>query len=660
MKNKENQKNLCGIYIGNNFSGIAINGKIISNQRIKNQTIIPTIIAFEKDRKDSIIGENIQTHLDNNKENTIYGFINLIGKKFSDSEVQKFIGEVNFKIKKKNENEDEIKIQFNQDQKIKEESPEYFLRLMVENLIRFDPIITKQDSSFIITIPSYFDKNQKELVNNELNKIGLKQFQIINEAQALIYSCKNTNLLYSTVFIFCCNENEVNISVLKNLNLEGNIIKFFQKNYYIEILFNYCLDYFKKTTQKDFSKDKNKCNELRKMITVSFENLSPKNPLIKLEKDKFYEKEELKINLDIKKFKEIFNDFNKECEKLINELFTKYNITKNNIDFYIFNCSLIPSCEKYISKECFKLINDDEKKIIEDNNKYQIYPIGASLYVNDDDEGIEKYESEEEKGEEEEKEIKGESPIKLSLGFDRGDGIMTFVIKKGEKKRFSQKGYFETEFDNQKECDIKIYRGERLFVEDNVEIGNFKLKNLILSPKGSIITLKFHFNIKDNSLKIIAFENKNQKNKIEYIRHPYQINYNDMEIGLIKNPEKFKEIDNEKYESFLEIEELKKDIGKIREELRLYENDQPILVKNMENTINEIHNKMNHQNFKQYIKNINDCQLIINELNTLTKSKGFINNPQEQKKIKELEKEKNELNKQVEVLRKAMRENKFK
>ena len=101
MKNKENQQKICGIYIGNNFSGIAINGKIISNQRIKNQTIIPTIIAFEKDRKDSIIGENIQTHLDNNKENTIYGFINLIGKKFSDSEVQKFIGEVNFKIKKK-------------------------------------------------------------------------------------------------------------------------------------------------------------------------------------------------------------------------------------------------------------------------------------------------------------------------------------------------------------------------------------------------------------------------------------------------------------------------------------------------------------------------------------------------------------------------------
>ena len=66
----------------------------------------------------------------------------MIGKKFSDSEVQKFIGEVNFKIKKKNENEDEIKIQFNQDQKIKEESPEYFLRLIVEHLIRFDHIIT--------------------------------------------------------------------------------------------------------------------------------------------------------------------------------------------------------------------------------------------------------------------------------------------------------------------------------------------------------------------------------------------------------------------------------------------------------------------------------------------------------------------------------------
>ena len=87
MSNK-NQKKQYGIYLGNKYSGIALNGKIISNQRIKNQTIIPTIVAYENERKDPIIGENMQSQLKSNPNNTIFGFVKLIGKKFSDPEVQ--------------------------------------------------------------------------------------------------------------------------------------------------------------------------------------------------------------------------------------------------------------------------------------------------------------------------------------------------------------------------------------------------------------------------------------------------------------------------------------------------------------------------------------------------------------------------------------------
>ena len=100
MSNK-NKKRQYGIYLGNEFSGIAVNGEIIFNQRIKNQTIIPTIVAFNNERNDPIIGENIQSQLKSNPNNTIFGFVKLIGKKFSDPEVQEFTKEVKFNIKKK-------------------------------------------------------------------------------------------------------------------------------------------------------------------------------------------------------------------------------------------------------------------------------------------------------------------------------------------------------------------------------------------------------------------------------------------------------------------------------------------------------------------------------------------------------------------------------
>ena len=96
-----NKKQQYGIYLGNEYSGIAVNGKIIANQRIKKQTMIPTVVSFDNDRKDPIIGENIKFQLESNPKNTIYGFVKLIGKKFSDPEVQEFKKEVKFEIKKK-------------------------------------------------------------------------------------------------------------------------------------------------------------------------------------------------------------------------------------------------------------------------------------------------------------------------------------------------------------------------------------------------------------------------------------------------------------------------------------------------------------------------------------------------------------------------------
>ena len=101
MENKNKTPTQYGIYLGNEYSGIAVDGKIISNLGIKNQTIIPTIVSFNDERKAPIIGENINSQLKSNPENTIYGFINLIGKKFSDPEVEQFQKKVKFKIKKK-------------------------------------------------------------------------------------------------------------------------------------------------------------------------------------------------------------------------------------------------------------------------------------------------------------------------------------------------------------------------------------------------------------------------------------------------------------------------------------------------------------------------------------------------------------------------------
>ena len=96
-----NKKQQYGIYLGNEYSGIAVNGKIIANQRIKKQTMIPTVVSFDNDRKDPIIGENIKFQLESNPKNTIYGFLKLIGKNFLILKFKNLKRKLNLILKKK-------------------------------------------------------------------------------------------------------------------------------------------------------------------------------------------------------------------------------------------------------------------------------------------------------------------------------------------------------------------------------------------------------------------------------------------------------------------------------------------------------------------------------------------------------------------------------
>ena len=657
MSNK-NQKKQYGIYLGNKYSGIALNSKIISNQRIKNQTIIPTIVAYDNEREDPIIGENMKSQLKSNPKNTIFGFVKLIGKKFSDPEVQEFKKKDKFIIKKKSENEDEIKIVFNCNKKTFEESPEYFLKLIIEQLVKFDNIKHENDFKYIITVPSYFDENQKNIVKNILNEINLKNYKIIYETQALVSTCTQIDIFDNMIFVFCCDGSEFNFSILKEGNLKINKTKYIGKKYFIDKLFKYCADDFKEKTGIDFSDNKNKCDELYNILLEHFNKLSLNNTMIDLE-TLFYKNKILNVEINQITFQTIFKDFFEECKKLIEECIKESKIEIANVNFFIFNCNKILNFEDFIS-ETFKIKSN--KKIILDNKNYEIYPIGASLYRDNEDNenGIEKFAGGG-SGDDEEKEIEGESPIKLSLGFDKGDGRMEFVIKKGEKKNFKIEAFYKTQYDMQDSFTIKIFRGERLFVEDNVELGSFKLSNLRRCKKGNIITIEFDYNTKDDTLNVIAYERNNPLNKkcLQNKKRPYLKPFNDMEKILINEPTKFKEEDKKKVKVFFDIENLKVKIAKFEEEiLKNYEKEQPVLVKLIRNSLNEIQNNIDYKNYDFFYSKFEECKLIIDDLES--SNVDYKTQKETNTKMKNLERENKELTDRVRILQKTIRENKYK
>ena len=93
-----------GIYLGPNDSSIAIgmNGiqQIIQNY-IGNRTT-PSFASFIKNKR--LVGNNAKRQIIKNPKNTIYGIREIIGQKFDEPEVQKFIKKVPFKIEKDSKN----------------------------------------------------------------------------------------------------------------------------------------------------------------------------------------------------------------------------------------------------------------------------------------------------------------------------------------------------------------------------------------------------------------------------------------------------------------------------------------------------------------------------------------------------------------------------
>jgi len=89
-----------GIYLGPNDSSIAIwkNGKvnIIPNERGDYTT--PSVVSFTKNER--LVGIPAENNKIINPKNTIYGIREIIGKKYDDPDVQKFIKKVPFKIEK--------------------------------------------------------------------------------------------------------------------------------------------------------------------------------------------------------------------------------------------------------------------------------------------------------------------------------------------------------------------------------------------------------------------------------------------------------------------------------------------------------------------------------------------------------------------------------
>ena len=176
---------ILGIDWGTTFSAMAAvqGGEALIIENKEGGRTTPSVVAFSKN-KEIMVGVQAKRQQVTNPENTIFSIKRLIGRRFSDSEVQKDKKVMPFEIKEASDGGIEVKM-----------GEKWYkpaeISAMVLRKLKHDAEIKlgEKISEAIITVPAYFDDSQRKATKVAGEIAGFDVKRVINEptAAALAY-----------------------------------------------------------------------------------------------------------------------------------------------------------------------------------------------------------------------------------------------------------------------------------------------------------------------------------------------------------------------------------------------------------------------------------------------------------------------------------------
>lgn len=496
IRNKKPKKEvMIGIDLGTTNSCVAIikNGKPFIIPDDNGNTTTPSIVSIQNSKV--YIGRNALF-------NSFTEVKRLIGLNYESDEISKEKKYSSFNIVKKDNG---VGISsFAEPNNIY--SPEEISSFILHEMKCIaEKYLKKKITKAVVTVPAYFNENQRKSTIDAGKIIGLEIVRIINEptSAAIAYSIDKTTIS-KKIIVYDIGGGTLDVSLLDvsngiiltqgtfgNTHLGGSD---FDKE-----LMEYCIDTFSKMNELklqiyDLSNDiltilKTKCENAKKELTTKI------STLIIIEN--FFNNKNLFIPLTRDTMEHIFSSLIMLCIKPIQELFDICKIKKDEIDEIIMvgGMSRLPilrqSIKNYFNKEPNISLNPDE-----------IVAAGASIVAQriiDPQSIINNNED-----------ITIIDTIPLSLGVS-SLGKMSFVINRGSTIPISKTKIYGKENIKDTETLIQIYEGENLLVKNNFHIGEFVLS------------------VKEEELNKIAENIKNSERNIsDHIEITFSIDKNGM------------------------------------------------------------------------------------------------------------------------------------